>query len=263
MVIVADAVLAELVPARLVVAALALGNTIGQTVVAVPLVLAARRIRGPEAVRGTGRATLAGAAAGIAGAVAGAAVTLALPVSHKLLAAVVAALAAVVAALVFGLVTYLLNDGDLRAALAWLRQVTRNAAGARGLAVSRPRGALPPRRHPREAGRARRRTRRGRADRGVLLAGFHRVPVAVCPLPCPLVSSGTVSAKARLATPRAQPSGAARGRRGHAVGVLGAAARAAARAPCLASSTARSSSLTGWCTSMNSPFGSCLMMPDS
>jgi hypothetical protein len=36
----------------------------------------------------------------------------------------VAALAAAVAALVFGLVTYLLNDGDLRAALAWLRQVT-------------------------------------------------------------------------------------------------------------------------------------------
>jgi putative peptidoglycan lipid II flippase len=123
-VIVADAVLAELVPARLVVAALALGNTIGQTVVAVPLVLAARRIRGPEAVRGTGRATLAGVAAGIAGAVAGAAVTLALPEDRKLLAALVAALAAAVAALVFGLVTYLLNDGDLRAALAWLRQVT-------------------------------------------------------------------------------------------------------------------------------------------
>jgi putative peptidoglycan lipid II flippase len=123
-VIVADAVLAELVPARLVVAALALGNTIGQTVVAVPLVLAARRIRGPEAVRGTSRATLAGVAAGIAGAVAGAAVTLALPEDRKLLAALVAALAAAVAALVFGLVTYLLNDGDLRAALAWLRQVT-------------------------------------------------------------------------------------------------------------------------------------------
>jgi hypothetical protein len=123
-VIVADVVLAELVPARLVVAALALGNTIGQTVVAVPLVLAARRIRGPEAVRGTGRAALAGAAAGIAGTVAGAAVTLALPASRKLLDAGVAALAATTAVLVFGLVTYLLNDGDLRAAMAWLRQVT-------------------------------------------------------------------------------------------------------------------------------------------
>src|SRR5205814_1249485 len=78
-VIVADVVLAELAPARLVVAALALGNTVGQTAVAVPLVLAASRIRGPEATRGTGRAALAGAAAGIAGAVAGAGVTLALP----------------------------------------------------------------------------------------------------------------------------------------------------------------------------------------
>jgi putative peptidoglycan lipid II flippase len=131
-VIAADAVLAELVPARLVVAALALGNTIGQTVVAVPLVLAARRIRGPEAVRGTGRATLAGAAAGIAGAVAGAGVTLALPASHKLLAGGVAALAAATAVLVFGLVTYLLNDGDLRTAIVWLRQVTgKQAAGRR------------------------------------------------------------------------------------------------------------------------------------
>jgi len=27
---------------------------------------------------------------------------------------------------VFGLVTYLLNDGDLRAAVTWLRQVTRS-----------------------------------------------------------------------------------------------------------------------------------------
>ena len=124
-VIAADAVLALLVPPRLVVAALALGSTIGQSVVAVPLVLAARRIRGPEAVRGTGRAALAGAAAGVAGAVAGVAVSLALPTSHKLLAAGVAVLAAACAVLAFGLVAYLLNDGDLRAAMTWLRQVTR------------------------------------------------------------------------------------------------------------------------------------------
>jgi putative peptidoglycan lipid II flippase len=124
-VIAADAVLAEIVPPRLVVAALALGNTVGMTVVAVPLVLAARRIRGPEAVRGTGRAALAGAAAGLGGTVAGGAVSLALPTSGKLLAAGVAVLAAAVAALAFGLVAYFLNDGDLRAALSWLRQVTR------------------------------------------------------------------------------------------------------------------------------------------
>jgi putative peptidoglycan lipid II flippase len=92
---------------------------------AVPLVLAARRIRGPEAVRGTGRAALAGTAAGVAGAVAGAGVSLIFPVSHKLLATGVAVLAAGVAVLAFGLVAYLLNDGDLRAATSWLRQVTR------------------------------------------------------------------------------------------------------------------------------------------
>jgi hypothetical protein len=124
-VIAADAVLALLVPPRLVVAALALGSTIGQSVVAVPLVLAARRIRGPEAVRGTGRAALAGAAAGVAGAVAGVAVSLALPASDKLLAAGVAVLAGACAVLAFGLVAYLLSDGDLRDARTWLRQVTR------------------------------------------------------------------------------------------------------------------------------------------
>ena len=124
-VIAADAVLATVAPPRLVVAALALGNSLGQTVVAVPLVLAARRIRGPEAVRGTGRVALAGEAAGLAGAVMGVAVSLALPADGKVLAAGVAILAAAGAALAFGLVAYLLNDGDLRAAGSWLRQVTK------------------------------------------------------------------------------------------------------------------------------------------
>jgi putative peptidoglycan lipid II flippase len=124
-VIAADAVLAVVAPAHLVVAALALGSTIGQTVVAIPLVIAARRIRGPEAVRGTARAALAGLAAGAVGAAAGVAVSLALPVSHKLLAAGVALVAAVVAALAFGLIAYLLDDGDLRAVIARLRKVTR------------------------------------------------------------------------------------------------------------------------------------------
>ncbi len=124
-VIAADAVLAVVAPAHLVVAALALGSTIGQTVVAIPLVIATRRIRGPEAVRGTARAALAGLAAGAVGAAAGVAVSLALPVSHKLLAAGVALVAAVVAALAFGLIAYLLDDGDLRAVVARLRRVTR------------------------------------------------------------------------------------------------------------------------------------------
>jgi len=162
-VIAADAVLAQVVPPRLVVAALALGNTVGQTVVAVPLVLAARRIRGPEAVTGTGRAALAGAAAGVAGAAVGVAISLAFPAKDKLLATGVAVLAAVSAVLAFGLVAYLLNDGDLRAAVSWLRQVTgRVSDGALFLpALTRGKGG---------------RTRR--ADRLVFIAG-PRVPVPV------------------------------------------------------------------------------------
>jgi hypothetical protein len=156
-----------------VVAALALGNTVGQTVVAVPLVLAARRIRGPEAVTGTGRAALAGAAAGLAGAAAGVVISLALPANDKLLATGVAVLAAVSAVLAFGLVADLLNDGDLRAATSWLRQVTRRVPdGALFLSapiLPRPLLFLPALPGGKGGG-----TRRG--DRLVFPAG-HRVPV--------------------------------------------------------------------------------------
>jgi putative peptidoglycan lipid II flippase len=130
LVIVADVVLAELAPAHLVVAALALGNTIGQTVVAIPLVMATRRIRGEAAVRGVGRAGLAGLAAGTAGAAVGVAVSIAVPVGHKLLAAGAAALAAVCAAIAFGVVAYLLDDGDLRTALARLLRAVRSRRSA-------------------------------------------------------------------------------------------------------------------------------------
>ncbi len=50
--IVADVVLVELAPASLVPAMLALGTTIGQTVVVIPLVLATRKICGNAAVQG-------------------------------------------------------------------------------------------------------------------------------------------------------------------------------------------------------------------
>jgi hypothetical protein len=90
LVIVASVVLVLLVPARLVVVMLALGTTIGQTVVAVPLVFVTRRICGPAAVHGAGRATLAGLAACAAGAAVGVAVSLAVPLHHKLLAAALA-----------------------------------------------------------------------------------------------------------------------------------------------------------------------------
>jgi putative peptidoglycan lipid II flippase len=126
LVAVADVVLAELVPPRLVVAALALGNTIGQTVVAIPLVLITRRICGKAAVQGVGHAALAGLAAGAAGSAVGVALSMAVPLHHKLEAFALALPAAGGAIIAFGVVAFLLDDGDLRAVLAWVRR-----AGAR------------------------------------------------------------------------------------------------------------------------------------
>ena len=120
--IVADVVLVLLVPAHLVVAALALGTTIGQTVVAIPLVFVTRRICGPAAVHGAGHATLAGLAACAVSSAAGAGRQPAVPLQHKLEAIAVAVPAAGCAIIAFGVVAYFLDDGDLRAALAWLRR---------------------------------------------------------------------------------------------------------------------------------------------
>lgn len=125
LVIVADVVLAELVPSRLVVAALALGNTIGQTLVAIPLVILTRRICGKAAVQGVSHAALAGLAAGAAGAAVGATISMAVPEHHKLEAFALAVPAAGGAIIAFGVVAYLLDDGDLRAVLAWVRRVAR------------------------------------------------------------------------------------------------------------------------------------------
>jgi putative peptidoglycan lipid II flippase len=123
--IVADVVLVELVPARLVPGALALGTTIGQTVLAIPVVFITRRICGPAAVQGTGHAALAGLAACVAGAVVGVAVSLTVPLHHKLEAVALAVPAVGCAILAFGVVAYLLDDGDLKAVLAWARRVAR------------------------------------------------------------------------------------------------------------------------------------------
>ncbi len=125
LVIAADVVLAELAPSRLVVAALALGNTVGQTVVAIPLVIATRRIRGPAALQGLSHATLAGLAAGAAGAAAGVAVTLAVPFTGRLLALAVAIIAAATAVIAFAAVAYLLDAGDARTLLTRLRHLPR------------------------------------------------------------------------------------------------------------------------------------------
>jgi putative peptidoglycan lipid II flippase len=130
LVIVADLVLVELAPARLVVAALALANTIGQTVVAVPLVLATRRICGRAAVQGAGHAMLAGLAAGAVGAAIGVAVSLADSGGGKLLSAAVAVVAAACCTAAFGVVAFLLDRGDLKTVAGRLRRL-RPAARSR------------------------------------------------------------------------------------------------------------------------------------
>jgi putative peptidoglycan lipid II flippase len=127
-VIVADLVLVQLVPARLVVGILALGTTIGQTVVAIPLVFVTRRICGPAAVQGAGHATLAGMAACAVGAAIGVAVSLAVPLHHKLQAAALAVPAACCAILAFGVMAYVLDKGDLNAVLVWVRRAVRRSS---------------------------------------------------------------------------------------------------------------------------------------
>ncbi len=123
--IVAFVVLVPLVPARLVVAALALGTTIGQTVVAIPLVFVTRKICGPTAVQGARHAALAGLAACAAGTAVGVAVSLAVPLHHRLVAFAVAVLAAGCAIIAFGVVAYILDNGDLKAVLTWVRGAVR------------------------------------------------------------------------------------------------------------------------------------------
>ena len=123
--IVAFVVLVPLVPARLVVAALALGTTIGQTVVAIPLVFVTRKICGPAAVQGARHAALAGLAACAAGTAVGVAVSLAVPLHHKLVAFAVAVLAAGCAIIAFGVVAYILDNGDLKAVLTLVRGAVR------------------------------------------------------------------------------------------------------------------------------------------
>jgi putative peptidoglycan lipid II flippase len=119
----AEVILVAVVPPRFVVAALALGVTIGATVVAVPLVIVTRRIRGPAVLHGLGHAALAGLAAAAAAVVVGVGISLLLPVTHKLVAGGVAVLAAACATLVFGVVAYFLDDGDLKVILARLARL--------------------------------------------------------------------------------------------------------------------------------------------
>jgi putative peptidoglycan lipid II flippase len=123
--ITANVILATLAPAHLVVAALALGSAVGQSVVAVPVVLITRRIRGRAALHGVGRAAVAGLVAGAAGAVSGAAISVAIHAEGKLMAVVSAAAASCIAIVVFAVVGYALDKADAVAVVSRIRGLAR------------------------------------------------------------------------------------------------------------------------------------------
>jgi putative peptidoglycan lipid II flippase len=121
-VIAADVTLVQLVPARWVVAALGLGNTAGLTTAGIALAVAVRRACGAAALRATARAAAAGILAAAAGAAAGAAAAWLVPAPGLALDAAGAVAAGACALAVFGVVAYLLDGGELRAALTRVRR---------------------------------------------------------------------------------------------------------------------------------------------
>jgi putative peptidoglycan lipid II flippase len=115
-----------LAPPRLTVEALGLASSAGFILVAIPTVIATRRLRGPAVVAGLGHAELAGIAAAAAAAAAGLAVTLVLPTGGNVLEVGAGLIAALLAIVVFGVVAYALDRGDLRAVAERLRRFARS-----------------------------------------------------------------------------------------------------------------------------------------
>ena len=115
LVIVADLLIVPFVPRSAVVPWLGAGNTIGLTCSGIALLILVRRFRGPGALRGCGRATLAGLAGALAGAAAGLGVSAALRPAGFLpnVGVTLVASAAVLAA--FLAVVAVADGGDLRA----------------------------------------------------------------------------------------------------------------------------------------------------
>jgi putative peptidoglycan lipid II flippase len=140
LVIAFDAILTQFAPPRLEVAALALGNTLGQTMVAIPLIIVTRRIRGRAALDGVRHVVLTGLLACVAGGVVGVVVTNVLvptAASGKALDAAAAVVAATCSLLAFGIVAFVLDRGDLRTIA---RQVAIRLArlGSNGRHAARP-----------------------------------------------------------------------------------------------------------------------------
>jgi putative peptidoglycan lipid II flippase len=117
LVIVADLLIVPFVPRSWVVPALGAATTIGLTCSGVVLIVLVRRFRGPDAVRGSGRAAIAGLAGALAGTAAGLGVAIAFPVSGFLPNVGVTLLASAAVLAAFVAVVAVADGGDLRAAM--------------------------------------------------------------------------------------------------------------------------------------------------
>jgi hypothetical protein len=121
--LVLSVVMVELVPARLVVAALSAASTVGQLAIAIPMMIAVGRIRGKAATAGIGHASLAGLVAAAAGTAVGVAAALVMPVGGKLYDGAAGAVGVICAVVVFVVVAYLLDKDDLRMATARVQRL--------------------------------------------------------------------------------------------------------------------------------------------
>jgi putative peptidoglycan lipid II flippase len=122
LVIVADLLIVPFVPRSAVVPWLGAGTTIGLTVAGIALLILVRRFRGPAALRGCGRATLAGLAGALAGAAAGLGVSVGVRPAGFLPNVGVTLLASAAVLAAFFAVVAVADGGDLRAVI---RKVVR------------------------------------------------------------------------------------------------------------------------------------------
>ena len=117
LVIVADLLIVPFVPRSAVVPWLGAATSIGLTGSGVALLILVRRFRGPDALRGCGRAALAGLAGALAGAAAGLGVAIGVRVTGFLPNVAVTLLASGAVLVAFLAVVAVADGGDLRAVL--------------------------------------------------------------------------------------------------------------------------------------------------
>ena len=122
LVIIADLLIVPFVPRSQVVPWLGVGTTIGLTVSGAALLVLVRRLRGPRALQGCARASVAGLAGALAGTAAGLGVALSIPVRGFLPNVGVTLLASGAVLAAFLAVVALTDGGDLRSVV---RRVVR------------------------------------------------------------------------------------------------------------------------------------------